>query len=164
MALPSTFYYNSNALPASPPNADLIREIPTIAIHAMNSGFDQGWESNSVQSKAGFEFLASKINVQVPVHIAVPKPVAQRHFGVGKEFTKIAVYAFRPMNAGYMVGSTIAIVLRQVKVLGVAPIMQWKGLPSLKEAQRNYLEKMFGRDTYAAMAVKMFVFQGDVVE
>jgi hypothetical protein len=170
MALPSTYYYNSNALPASPPNADLIREIPTYAIHAMNAGYDQGWESNSVQSKGGFESLAAKINVQVPVHLAMPRPVANRHFSIGKEFSKIAVYAFRPvpsmawMNGGYMVGATIAIVLKQVKVLSVSPIMQWKGLPALKDGQRNYLEKMFGRETYAAMAVKLFAFQGDVVE
>jgi hypothetical protein len=162
----STYYYNANA----PAKNDLIRDIPVIAVHAGEAVGSQ-WQSNQVQDAGGFQSITWIVNPQVPVHIAVPRPIAQQYFQPGKTYEKLSVYAFRPMpgaswqsDGGYMVGATIALVFKPVMVQTVSPIMQWKGLPPMPQVQRNYLEKKFGRDAYVPVDVKFFAQQADIFE
>lgn len=161
----STYYFDANATSQK----DFFQGIPMFAVHA-GGGNENGWESAGVTSKAGFDFIAAKMNPQVPVHIAMPRSYAGRYFTKDREYSKVAIYAFRPVpgsswqsDGGYMVGASIALVLKQVKVMNVVPIPQWKGLPSIPQVQRNHLEKLIGRETYIPVAVTCFVMQGDVV-
>jgi hypothetical protein len=165
MAPTSTYYFDANATAQK----EFFRGIPMFAVHA-GSGYEHGWESGEVTSKAGFDFMAGKMNPQVPVHIAMPRTYAGRYFTKRREYAKLAIYAFKPvhgsswLNGGYMVGASIALVLKEVKVVNVVPIQQWKGLPIPPQVQKNYLEKLIGRETYVPVAVTLFVLQGDVVE
>jgi hypothetical protein len=164
MAPTSTFYFDANATAKK----DFFRGIPMFAVHA-GSGYENGWESGEVTGKGGFDFIAAKMNPQVLVRIAMPRTYAGRYFTKDREYSKVAIYAFKPvygsasLNGGYMVGASIALVLKEVKVIDVVPILQWKGLPGMPQVQKNYLEKLIGRETYAPVAVTCFVMQGDVV-
>jgi len=164
MAPTSTFYFDANATTTK----DFIRGIPMFAVHA-GQGREQGWESATVTSKAGFESITAKMNPQVPVYLAMPRTYAGRYFTKDRVYSKLAIYAFKPvsgsssMNGGYMVGASIALVLKEVKVVDVVPIPQWKGLPIPPQVQKNYLEKLIGRETYIPVVVSLFVMQGDVV-
>lgn len=162
MAVSSFYYFNSNAKPTSPANADLIREVPTYAMH-YGSGPGTNWVSNGFTEKGHFDAMAERINPQVPVYLAMPAKIAE-NFTLKREFSKIVVYAFRPMGStAYMVGSTIAMVLENTVVTDVTPIMQALGLPALKDAQRNYLTKMLGTGAYNCRAVKLWVEMASVV-
>ena len=165
MAPTSTFYFDANATTQK----DFFRGIPMFAVHA-GSGYEHGWESGEVTSKAGFDSIAGRMNPQVPVFLAMPRTYAGRYFTKGREYSKVAIYAFKQVygsssqNGGYMVGASIALVLSQVRVVDVVPILQWKGLPIPPQVQKNYLEKLIGgREAYAPVAVTLFVPQGDVV-
>lgn len=163
MAPTSTYYFDANATS----EREFFRGIPMFAVHT-GGGYEHGWESGGVTSKAGFDFMAEKMNPQVPVHLAMPRTYAGRYFTKDREYSKVAIYAFKPVTRSwgdsYMVGATIALVLKEVKVVSVVPIPQWKGLPATPQVQKNYLEKLIGREAYTPVAVSLFVMQGDVVE
>jgi hypothetical protein len=167
MAPTSTYYFDANATSGR----EFFRGIPMFAVHA-GFGREQGWDSARVTSKAGFEDLVSRINVQVPVYIALPMTFAGRYFTKGRNYTKVAIYAFKYMrgqswhsDGGYMVGATIALVLKDVTVVDVVPVPGFKGLPIPPQVQKNYLEKTIGTATYSAAAVTLGVVgECDVVE
>jgi hypothetical protein len=158
---PSAMYYFDANLTNG---RDFIRGLPMYAIHA-GSSYDGGWQSNSITGFGGFQHMLWTVNVQVPLHIAMPRMVANQNFGLNKEFQKLAIYAFKPMpgaswqaDGGYLVGASIALVIKEFRVVKHTPIMQWKGLPALAQVQRNVLEKRLGRETYAPVAVTLEVF------
>jgi hypothetical protein len=173
MSVTSSFYYHANAKGES--LSDFVREIPTFAFHIGGSPGNGPWESSFVRSRGGLTSLVHRINYQVPVHIAIPQPVTERHFPAGKEYSKLTIYAYQfvPsmnwLNGGYMATSggtsSIALVFRQVKVLSSRPMtQQWKSLPELNEGQRYHLDKL-GQSMYQAYAVTLHVAgECDVVE
>lgn len=142
---------------------EFFRGIPMFAVHVGQSP-NGGWSSSTVDGFGGFQQMMWTVNVQVPVHLAMPRFYANQYFTKGKEYQKLAIYAFRPMSGtswqsdgGYMVGASIALVIKELKVVSVNPILQWKGLPPPVQVQKNYLEKKLGREAYIPMAVTLFV-------
>jgi hypothetical protein len=142
---------------------DFFRGIPIYAVH-VGQDVSGGWSSNTVSGFGGFQHMMWTVNVQVPVYVAMPRFYANQYFTKGKEYKKLAIYAFKPMpgqswqsDGGYMVGATIALVIKDLKVVNANPILQWKGLPPPVQVQKNYLEKKLGREAYIPMAVQLFV-------
>lgn len=159
MAVTSPFYFDATASGKS-----FTRGIPMFAV-SIGESLAQGWQSANIQDFAGYEALMDRVNVQVPVHLAMPRLFANATFQVGATFEKIAVSAFRPRNStDYMSGSTITLVIKNVKVLSLTPILQWQGLPIPPQVQKNFLEKKIGRETYIPMAVKLWVYEAEAVQ
>lgn len=154
----STYYFNGNA----PIHHDLIRDLPIIAV-TVGDSFATGWASATANSKNSFENLMNVVNVQVPVHLAMPRFYAKQYFTVGKEYPKLAIDAFKPipglswLNGGYMTGVPITMVIRQISVTKLTPILGWSGLPAMPQVQMRYLEQKIGREAYAPVAVSLFV-------
>lgn len=155
----STFYFNGNA----PIHHDLIRDLPIIAV-TVGDNFAAGWASATANSKQALENMMNVVNVQVPVHLAMPRFYAHQYFTVGKEYPKLSIYAFKPIpgqswqvNGGYMVGPTIAMIIKEISVTSLTPIHGWSGLPAMPRVQMNYLEQKIGREAYAPVAVSLFV-------
>lgn len=167
--MPSTFYFNSNAVRTVPRFNDLIREIPTYAFHASSSPPSASWDSNNIQDEGGLRAFTYKVNITVPVYLAMPRTIAERSFRKGYEFQKLVIYAFKPMpsaswmNGGYMVGPSPAIVFKDLTVTEITPIPQMRGIESIKEAQRNYLTKLLGTAMYSAVSVQLSADQADLV-
>ncbi|HTK38103.1 MAG TPA: hypothetical protein VL325_06395 [Pyrinomonadaceae bacterium] len=158
-SITSRFYFNGNA----PIHNDLIRDLPIFAV-TVGDNFAGGWASASADSKMALENIMNVVNVQVPVHVAMPRIYAHQYFNVGKEYPKLSIYAFRPMpgqswqsDGGYMVGPSIAMVIKQISVTKITPIHGWTGLPAIAQVQKNYLERKIGNEAYAPMAVSLFV-------
>ena len=164
MTVTSTFYFDATA--TSPKG--FYRDIPIFAVHAMTD-YAGGWESGEVTSQGEFQEMMGRLSPQVPLYLAMPRVIAGKYFTKDREYSKVAIYAFRPMRSawqsdgGYMVGATIALVIKDVRVLDVVPIAQWKGLPIPPQVQKNYLERQIKTETYNPVAVKLWVSQGDVV-
>lgn len=105
----------------------------------------------------------------------MPRTFADQYFTKGAEFSKLVIYAYRPMasasrqsDGGYRVGSTIAMVLKAnqapIRVLSVTPILQFKGIPTPPQVQKNYLERTIGNQAYSAVAVTLFADEGDTID
>jgi len=165
----SIYYFNANAHGQKP--SEYYQDIPIFAVHP-GQNILSNWESGYVVNKQGFEEMLWKVNVQVPFNIALPKIIAHQFFEVGKSYQKLSIYAFKyqrgsgwQSDGGYMVGSTIALVLPEVTVTKITPIFQWKGLPPPIQVQKNYLERKYGTAAYTSVAVTLSVLgQTQVVE
>jgi len=164
VAKTSTFYFNGNANNGR----EFIREMPIFAITTGN--FASGWMSENADSMAHFKQMADTVNVQVPVHIALPRTFANKLLTVGKQYSSLSVTAFKPQInltadpvGGFMSGPTFSVVLEGVEVKKVTPIAQWKGLPIPPQIQKNALERKIGRETYIPVAVSLFVYEARVV-
>jgi hypothetical protein len=160
----SNFYFDAMAY-----GKDVYRDLPMFAIHA-GQATDAGWASAGVRDVGGFRMVMEIVNPQVPVFIAMPRMVQTSYFPKDRSYGKLSVYAYRQvygslsgMNGGYLQGSSIALVLKDVRVVDVRPIMQWGNLPIPPQVQKNYLERKMGRETYIPVAVQLFAAQGDVV-
>jgi hypothetical protein len=159
MTATSPFYFDVTAH-----GKVMVRDQSTFAI-TTGENMSRGWESADITDYFGFKSIMDRVNVQVPVYLAMPRVYAQGTFQVGQQFDKVLVTAFKQVNAmSYMMGASITIVLQNVKVLSHTPIMQWAGLPIPPQVQKNYLEKKIGRETYIPSAVKLWVYQADVVQ
>lgn len=164
MAPTSNFYFDSMAY-----GKDVYRDLPAFAIHAGQT-IEGGWASAGVSDVGGFRRIMEIVNPQVPVFLAMPRMIQTSYFAKGRGYSKLSVYAYRQVpgslsgtNGGYLQGASIALVLKEVTVVEVSPIMQWRGLPIPPQVQKNYLEKKIGRETYIAVAVQLFAQQGDIV-
>ncbi len=164
MAPTSNFYFDAMAF-----GKDLIRDLPMFAVHSGQTT-DSGWSSAGVNDAGGFRMMMDIVNPQVPVFLAMPRMYQNNYFVKGRSYSKLTIYAYRQTNGltwgangGYLMGASIALVLKDVQVMDVKPIMQWKGLPIPPQVQKNYLEKKIGRETYIPVAVQLFASQGDVV-
>jgi hypothetical protein len=128
------FYFDATA------NASrqFIRDLPMYAMHAGQS-FTGGWDTAKADSFIAFQNIMWKVNVQVPVHLAMPGTFADQHFTKGTEFSKLVIYAYRPLasasrqsDGGYRVGSTIAMVLSETRRIPLLrlPFSPRKAIPS----------------------------------
>jgi len=152
MATTSPFYFSAAAH-----GSKMIQGIPMFAV-TIGASYAQGWQSGEISNFGGFKAMMDRVNVQVPVYLAMPRLYAESTFKVGQEYDKVSVIAFRPINSSdYMSGATITLVLNQIKVVSAAAIFQWKGLPIPPQVQKNYLEKKIGRETYIPTAVALEV-------
>lgn len=159
MAVTSPFYFDVTAYGKA-----MVRDQSTFAV-AIGESLAQGWDSADITNFTGFKNMTDRVNVQVPVYLAMPRVFAQGTFQVGKEFEKLSVAAFKQVNSqNYLMGASITMVMKNVKVLGHIPIMQWGGLPIPPQVQKNYLEKKIGRETYIPVAVKLFVYEADTIQ
>ena len=159
----STFYFNGTAAH----NGAMLRDLPIYAIHA-GQGFNSGWLSGQIRSAAQLKSLANQINGQVPVHLAMPKRFAEVHFPSGREFGRLEVAAFAPVQGvatadSFMRGPSSTIVFREVVVQKSDPVFQWKGLPAPPMVQKVHLERRLGIHAFAVLAVRLFVYEADFV-
>jgi len=160
----ASFYFNGNAKLKN----GLERDIPIYAFH-LGVGHGHEWASGPVQSRGGFESLASRVNIQVPVHIALPYAYASRLFLENTRISKLTLYAFAsvrgiPIERGYMSGLAIAIVFSDVLVGKSEPILQWKGLPAPVSVQRFHLENKLKMGAYKVSNVKLMAEQANVLD
>ena len=152
MATTSPYYFSATAN-----GKTMIQGIPMFAV-TIGAGYSQGWQSEVIRDFGGFKAMMDRVNVQVPVYLAMPRLYAASTFKVGQAYDKVAVTAFKPINStDYMSGASITLVLNQVEVVSAASIFQWKGLPIPPQVQKNYLEKKIGRETYIPTAVALSV-------
>jgi hypothetical protein len=164
MMTTSRFYFDAMAY-----GKDVFRDLPMFAIHAGQST-SEGWDSATATDVGRFRMVMQIVNPQVPVFLAMPRPVQAAYFPKDRTYSKLTVSAYRQIasslslgNGGYLQGFSFALVLKDVKVMEVRQIMQWGNLPNPPDVQKNYLERKMGREAYFPVAVRLFASNGNIV-
>lgn len=161
MAPTSSFYFDARLK-----GKDYIQGVPVFAVH-VGENTDFGWSSAGLTGNGQWQDLMWRIDPTVGVHLAMPRMYANQFFTKDRHWDEVIVNAFRPMQTAagdnYLGGSSVALKLSNVLVIGSTPILQWKGLPIPPQVQKNFLEKKIGRETYIPTAVKLMVQEGEAI-
>ena len=155
----STYYFVADL----PYGTILARDIPVFGFRTGDKVTTPPWPSAEAATDMGLKVLATRINPQVPVHFAMPVVTARNFFPFGRRFDKIILYAYKQNSIdGYMTGTSVAVVFRNVQVKSHSPSYDFPLPPGVMKRHFE-TEKGMGRDFLIGHSVKLFVQTAEVV-